>query len=98
MLALSRFFFGCWNTVALSLAGGLKSSARFSGCEALVGDRIRVLFPPRLLPNVRDCMRLFVLVCALAFSSATHAEDKLVFGRDVLPILSDNCFHCHGPE
>jgi hypothetical protein len=43
-------------------------------------------------------MRLIALVCALAFPSAAYAEDKLVFGRDVLPILSDNCFHCHGPD
>ena len=68
------------------------------GCGTGVGDRIGVSFPPRLLPNVRVSMRLFVLVFALAFTSATYAEDKLVFGRDVLPILSENCFHCHGPD
>ena len=44
-------------------------------------------------------MRLLVLAAALlSVSSLVHADDKLVFGRDVLPILSENCFHCHGPD
>ncbi len=47
------------------------------------------------------------LKCVLAFGSgclgvflafpAVGAE-KISYNRDVRPILSDNCFHCHGPD
>ncbi len=35
---------------------------------------------------------------ALALAPASHAAEKLRYNRDVRPILSDKCFHCHGPD
>ncbi len=45
----------------------------------------------------RNCARLF---CLFVFSAAVlraHAA-PVDFNRDVQPILSENCFHCHGPD
>src|SRR5438874_11584396 len=43
--------------------------------------------------------RLLLSFAALCASAVTAlAQDKVDFARDVLPILSDNCFKCHGPD
>ena len=43
-------------------------------------------------------MKPSLLICsALLIGVSAHAE-PIKFSRDVLPILSDNCFACHGPD
>ena len=42
--------------------------------------------------------RSLLLVGARGFARAAPAPATLDFGRDILPILSNNRFHCHGPE
>lgn len=43
-------------------------------------------------------MRLLPASICIAIASAAHAAEPVHFSRDVLPILSENCFSCHGPD
>ena len=38
------------------------------------------------------------LLVVLGTAALIAAEDGIGYNRDVRPILSDNCFHCHGPD
>jgi hypothetical protein len=37
-------------------------------------------------------------LAGMFFITVLHGEEKVDFAREVLPILSDKCFACHGPD
>jgi len=57
-----------------------------------------------LLPAVKGskrrapaCIVSFFILVSIA-SAATKSSDTISYNRDIRPILSDNCFYCHGPD
>ena len=43
-------------------------------------------------------MRFATLILSAAFVTPTHGGEPVDFARDVVPILSDYCYACHGPD
>lgn len=82
MILLSRFVFGAVGWYAQYLLRFILSCSRMS----LVKH-----------PQVRFRCIIALLVVMLSGSFAV-GSDAISFSRDVLPILSEKCFQCHGPD
>jgi len=51
-----------------------------------------------LIRELDHHMKLSIAFCVLVLPALCMAEETIRFNRDVRPILSDRCFHCHGPN
>ena len=51
-----------------------------------------------VMTSCRPCFHLSLLGLLALTSVGRGATEKLSFNRDLRPILTENCFACHGPD
>src|SRR5690348_1639386 len=49
-------------------------------------------------PFHKSCRCVVAFLTCTTLAAIVNAEARIDYDRDVLPILSDNCYKCHGPD
>ena len=58
-----------------------------------------MLFRASVLPaSAKFCLMGFLVILAVTGMVVAAAPVGIDFNRDIQPILSENCYHCHGPD
>ncbi|HUG70129.1 MAG TPA: PSD1 and planctomycete cytochrome C domain-containing protein [Pirellulaceae bacterium] len=50
------------------------------------------------VPIFSQPLRVLLVLLAACVSNCAAGEERIDFNRDIRPILSDNCFYCHGQD
>src|SRR5262245_8862693 len=59
----------------------------------------RMMRPPRsLLVLSRASLQFFTSLLFIELAAVVAAADRIDYNRDIRPILSENCYACHGPD
>ncbi len=73
-------------------------SASWQPDDRLSDDAHRTISPPGRLRLLAGIVLLIGLVALAAPVCGAATKDAVDFDREIRPILSDNCFTCHGPD
>src|SRR5712672_93741 len=49
-------------------------------------------------PMSRTLAATLLLLSLIGAGAAVKLPEKISYNRDIRPVLSDNCFFCHGPD